>query len=58
MVARTLIKAIKSWPDEQFSELVAAILHEQARRYKAKCEQAAVLPRDNKANAKRLAAKN
>lgn len=56
MVARTFVKAIRTWPDDQFSELVAAVLAEQAKRYEAKRKRIAgeKLSRNIQTNSKRL----
>ena len=60
MVARTFAKAIRTWPDDQFSELVAAVLAEQAKRYEAKRKQIAgeKISRNVQANAERLRTKH
>jgi hypothetical protein len=59
MVARTLVKAIKAWPDEDFAELVALVLQERERRAEGRSNQKASknrtsVPRDIPPIPKRL----
>jgi hypothetical protein len=64
MVARTIVRAIKAWPDDDFAEFVDLVIREKARRIeeahkratKAKAKQ--ILSRNDSANAKRVGKKH
>lgn len=62
MVARTIVRAIQQWPDEDFAEFVILVLREQTRRNEEAGKQAArkhkAVSRNDSANAKRIGKKH